>query len=447
VQFEYCFNYLCIKKTIQFQLDMLDKRQIEKVLTEQLDELEKLKNLGLCPRDEEAQVDFGSELAQVVIGVRRSGKSILCHNVLMKLGEKFAYADFDDERFLDMTSDDLDNVLEVLYKINGEFNVLFLDEIQNVEGWYLFVNRLLRKKMRVIITGSNAKLLSAELATHLTGRHEPITLYPFSFKEFCMYKNVDTNKLTTAAEGFRRAAFDEYLIQGGFPELMKVKNNTRYIGTLVDNILKRDIEKRYKIRFKLAFENLAQHLLNIAPAIIDYPELSKIIGIGSTHTTENYVKYLNEAFMIRLLHKYSAKSKQRIVDNKVYAVDVALMSEREDALVGDNLGWRLETLVYIELLRRNTPLEQDIFYYKKRPKTEEADFVVCKKNKVLQVIQVSYDISEDKTRKREINGLIAAAKGTKCDNLLLITDHERGDIEEQGYKIAIRPAYDWMLEK
>ena len=426
---------------------MLDKRKIEKALVSQQEELEALKKSGLCPRDEESQVDLNSGLAQVVIGVRRSGKSILCQNVLRNSGEKFAYVNFDDERFDGITSEDLDNILEVLYKINGDFNVLFLDEIQDVDGWHLFVNRLLRKGMRLLITGSNAKLLSAELATHLTGRHEPTTLYPFSFKEFCIYKKVDISRLTTSAEGFRRAAFDEYLHQGGFPELMRVQNNTRYIGTLVDSILKRDIENRYNIRYKLAFENLAQHLLNVAPAIIDYAELSKIVGIKSVHTTENYVKYLSDAFMIRLLHKYSPKSKQRITDSKVYAVDVALMSDREEALVGENLGWRLETLVYIELLRRNTPIEQTVFYYKKRPKTEEADFVVCKKNRVLQVIQVSYDISDAKTRRREINGLIAAAKATKCDNLLLLTDHERDDIEEKGYKVAIRPAFEWMLDK
>ena len=426
---------------------MLDKRIIEKVLTEQMEEITTAKRSKFCPRDEELQVDLESELAQVVLGVRRSGKSIMCHNVLAKQPNTFAYADFDDERLLDIASEDLENVLEVLYKIYGTFSLLFLDEIQNVDGWYLFVNRLLRKKIHIVVTGSNAKLLSAELATHLTGRYEPITLYPFSFKEFCLYKNVDVRKLTTEAEGLRRAAFDTFLSQGGFPELMKVQNSTRYIGTLVQSILKRDVEKRYRIRHILAFENLAQHLLNVAPAIIDYKELSKIVGISSAHTTENYVKYLSDAFLIRLLHKYSPKSKQRIVDSKVYAVDVALMSEREESLSGENLGWRLETMVYIELLRRNAPLEQDIFYYKKRPKTEEADFVVCRKNRVLQIIQVSYDISNEKTRNREIKGLIAAAQATKCENLLLITDHERADIHERGYSIAIRPAYEWMLDK
>ena len=122
-----------------------------------------------------------SPQAQVVIGVRRSGKSTLCYQALQSKGVKFAYADFDDERLVNLQADQLNDVLEILYKIYGDFKYLFLDEIQNVEGWHLFVNRMLRKKMHVIITGSNAKLLSSELATHLSGRNKEIPLFPFSF--------------------------------------------------------------------------------------------------------------------------------------------------------------------------------------------------------------------------------------------------------------------------
>lgn len=140
----------------------------------------------MCQRREERLVDVNSTQAQVIIGVRRSGKSTLCYQVLRDHNLKFAYADFDDERLVELKSDQLNDVLEILYKIYGDFNYLFLDEIQNVEGWHLFVNRMLRKKMHVIITGSNAKLLSGELATHLSGRNKEISLYPFSFKEFCI---------------------------------------------------------------------------------------------------------------------------------------------------------------------------------------------------------------------------------------------------------------------
>ena len=160
---------------------MIDKRIAEQVLSEQYEEIAKLQDIKLCSRKEEEQVDLDSNLAQVVIGVRRSGKSTLCYNVLKAADDKFAYVNFDDERFVDLQTADLNVVLEVLYKIYGDFKYLFLDEIQNVDGWHLFVNRLLRQRMHIIITGSNAKLLSGELATHLTGRNDQIELYPFSF--------------------------------------------------------------------------------------------------------------------------------------------------------------------------------------------------------------------------------------------------------------------------
>ena len=143
--------------------------------------------------------------------------------------------------------------------------------------------------------------------------------------------------------------------------------------------------------------------------------------------------------------KYSAKSKVRTTQEKVYAVDVALMNQREDAFVGDNLGWRLETLVLNHLIRRSKMEETDVYYLKER--SGECDFVVCRGNKVLQCIQVSYDISEEKTRKRELNGLLLASKQTKCDNLLLITDHHYEEVEESGKKIKIQPVYEWALEE
>ena len=258
------FSYLCTQNIIV----MVDKRTLEFILTDQQEEMESRAEEALCQRREETLIDFKSTQAQVVIGVRRSGKSTLCYQAMHNHSLKFAYADFDDERLVDLKADQLNDVLEILYKIYGDFQYLFLDEIQNVLGWHLFVNRMLRKKMHVIITGSNAKLLSGELATHLSGRSKEISLYPFSFREFCMMKDVDTERRTTKAEAFRRAAFDEYLKQGGFPELLMIDDNRNYVSSLVDNILKRDIEQRYKIAYKAAFENLAHHLLNVSPAIV-----------------------------------------------------------------------------------------------------------------------------------------------------------------------------------
>ena len=419
---------------------------IEKVLLEQQDELEALEVEVLIHRPEEDLINLNSKLAQVVIGVRRSGKSTLCFNALRKAGVHYAYANFDDERLEELETKDLDNVLQTLYKIYGKFDYLFLDEIQNIDGWPLFVNRLLRQRIHIIITGSNAKLLSTELATHLTGRHHKIELFPFSFKDWCSIKDVEYTRLTTKNKGLLSKAYEEYFRQGGFPELISGEENPKeYISTLIDNIISQDIKKRYKIRNIDALKRLAHHILNETPTLIVKDTLQNIIGIKSERTLGNYLMYLNQTYLISTISKYSSRSRERARNEKSYAIDVAFMDKRENAFSGENLGWRLETIVYLELLRRKAGTENDIYYYQGR--SAEADFVVCDGNNTLAVYQVSYDISNDKTRKREIKGCIAGAKATKCDNIFLITDHESEVIEEDGYTIQVIPIWEWLTRE
>lgn len=152
-------------------------------------------------------------------------------------------------------------------------------------------------------------------------------------------KSIDTKSFTTKDIAIRRGAFDEYMQQGGFPELMLIKNQKQYVANLVNNILKRDIEQRYNIAFSAGFENMANHLLNISPAIINAGELAEVFGFKSSHTARNYIEYLKQAFILVGVKKYSAKSKIRVTQEKVYAVDVALMNQRENAFAGENLGW------------------------------------------------------------------------------------------------------------
>lgn len=423
----------------------MDKRILETILSDQAEELELKKKQKFCRRKEEDLIDPDSPQAQVVIGVRRSGKSTLCYNALIRKGVKFAYVNFDDERLINLTATDLNDVLEVLYKINGDFNYLFIDEIQNIPEWYLFVNRLLRRQIHVIITGSNAKLLSGELATHLTGRHHTINLYPFSFSEYCEAKGIDTMSMSTMAVARRRAVFDDYMRKGGFPELSRLRNERDYIDELVRNILQRDIEQRFKVKHVTSFEEMSQHLLNIAPAIVVDKKLKEAFGFGSQHTAKNYVGYLKQAYLLVGLHKYSPKSLQRLTAEKVYPIDVSLMNRRSDAFSGENFGWRLETIVYLELLRRYKSQGFDIYYFSER--SGECDFVICEGRKAVVAIQVSYDISNEKTRKREISGLLLAAKKTGCKNLILLTDHSYEDIEAEDHRIAVRPVFDYLLNE
>lgn len=419
---------------------------IEKVLLEQQDELGALSNEVLIHRPEENLINLKSKLAQVVIGVRRSGKSTLCFNALRRAGVHFAYVNFDDERLESLKTEDLDNVLQTLYKVYGKFDYLFLDEIQNIDGWPLFVNRLLRQGLHILLTGSNAKLLSTELASHLTGRHHKIELFPFSFRDWCIMKEVDYSRLTTKNRGLLSKAYEEYFHQGGFPELMSgAENPKEYIGSLIDSIITQDIKRRYKIRHVDALKRLSHHILNETPTIIVKDSLQEVIGIKSERTLGNYLLYLSQTYLVSTINKYSAKSKERTRAEKAYAIDVAFMDKRENAFSGENLGWRLETIVYLELLRRKAGTDNDIYYFQGR--SAEADFVLCDGNKTLAVYQVSYDISKETTRKREVKGCIAGAKATKCNNLFLITDHESGTIEEDGYTIQVIPVWEWLTRE
>lgn len=251
--------------------------------------------------------------------------------------------------------------------------------------------------------------------------------------------------MTVKNRGILANAYDEYLRNGGFPELMYENDKRSYIDQLVRNIITQDIQRRFKVRNIDELRRMANHLLNEAPALIVQDTLQKICGIRSDHTLVKYLSYLTQTYLISTISKYSAKSRQRVRGKKYYAIDVALMDKRTDAFAGDNLGWRLETLVYLELRRRYAEANMDIYYFKEN--TAEADFVICDGNRAIAMYQVSYDISSEKTRRREIRGCIAGAKATKCNILYLITDHERDDIEESGYKIAVRPAYEWLLGK
>ena len=423
----------------------MERRVIEEVLRDQKQEFADLLSMEWCHRPEEKLIDLKSRLAQVVIGVRRSGKSILCINVIKDAGMVFGYVNFEDERLSPINSDDLNIMLECLYQIYGTFSNIFLDEIQNVKGWQHFVNRLLRSGMHVLMTGSNAKLLSSELSTHMTGRYMAIELYPFSFAEYCESQHISLAHGTTKEKGLLRKAFDDYIHDGGFPELINERRKEAYVQELISGILTNDIEKRYKIVYKDAFERMSQHLMNIAPSKLNYADISTLFGFRSNHTVENYVGYLEKAYLMCMIPRFSYRSQIRVHGNKAYTVDVSLMNMRRDAFAGENLGWRLETLVLIELLRRCRPEGLDIAYLEER--SSECDFLVCRGRSVISAVQVSFDISKERTLKREIRGLVSAAKRTGCNNLLLITDYEERVVVEEGFTIKILPAYMWLADR
>lgn len=395
-----------------------------------------------CGRLEEQDIDLGSKLAQVVTGVRRSGKSTLCLNVLKRCGRSFGYVNFDDERLAALSGNELDEVLTACIKIYGEFDILFLDEPQNIPEWALFVNRLLRSGMHVLVTGSNSNLLGGELMTHMTGRYHEIPLLPFSFSEYCAFRGVTVGDLSTKSRALQSAAFDDYLKDGAFPEVAEGEEPRQYIRTLIENIRTKDIERRYKIRYRSALKKLIDHVLNTVPSVCDADELTKLFAFRSRQTAANYVEYMERSFLVHRIAKYSTKPKLRISGEKLYPVDVSFMNARENALQGENLGWRLETVVGLELLRRSRRLFQDVYWFKDA--RHECDFVVCENRKPLEAIQVAYDLSNPKTRKREVEGAVAAAKALGLRKAKILTYSETDEVRHSsGIVIDILPAPEW----
>ena len=411
---------------------MIDEKIILQVLAEQ--------------QEEESLFEFDTKMAQVVIGVRRSGKSTICHKVLLERGIHYGYVNLDDDRLAKMTTEDLNTLLSCIYQLYGtDIPYLVLDEIQNVDGWYLFVNRLLRTDMHIFVTGSNAKLLSGELATHLTGRYNEIHLYPFSFSEYCNYHQVDTQSITTKAEAERKRAFMDYIHVGGFPEMQELRNKRAYVQSLIEAILLKDIKKRFRIRDVDALRKLAHHLINNACQEVNYDDLTKELGM-SDKTVKKYIDYLAQAFLIQLLTRHSFKSKERIRNPKAYIVDTGMQGNRDNVLAPENLGWRLENVVYIELLRRCAYDFYDVYYYKPDPRAKETDFVVCDKNRAVELIQVAYEIESPRAYDRETSSLVKASGALSCDNLTLIAFSQTRDVEIDGKTIHIISALEWLLK-
>lgn len=419
---------------------------LERILKDQREELINTDYSQFINRQEEAEIDLNSRLAQIVIGVRRCGKSTICQKVLVESNVNFAYVNFDDEALASLHSEELNDVLQVLYRIYGSFTHLFMDEIQNVPKWHLFVNRLLRQGIHIILTGSNANLLSGELSTHLTGRYNEIRLYPFSFSEYCKAKAIRTDAQTTKSTGLLLNALDNYLQQGGFPEVMSISRQDKYIASLLTAIITKDICHRYKVRYKKTLQQLANGILDRFCQEISYSDLQTIYQLSSIHTSKNYVSYLENAYLIRLVPRYSFKSIERQTMRKTYCIDNAFITNQEDALQTENLGWRLENTIAIELFRR-LKNEMQQLYYLRQNKNYEVDFAIVERNKVKQLIQVTYDFNQPKAKlyNREIGGLLKGAAATGCTDLTLIMmSGEEEDIEINGLTIHKVLAIRWL---
>lgn len=412
------------------------------IVAEQREEIKTILQTGWVNRENEKDIDPESRLVQIITGVRRSGKSTLAHRALRNTN--YAYANFDDERLGMININELNQLLEALYREYGDFSHLLLDEIQNIEGWHLFVNRLQRSNIRIIITGSNSKLLSSEFATHLTGRYSVINLFPYSFKEFLSSFGAPTFiKPTAKSKGLAIRHLEEYLLYGGFPEPVSEGKSPSYLSELFNAIVTRDILFRYNIKHTRTFREIASYLLSNFGKEISYNRIKNIFGLGSENTAKTYVEYLEEAWLIQTLPKFSFKRQESLKYRKVYNIDTGLC-QLTGLAFSENLGRIMENAVFLDLQHRSTREGYEVYYYKK---TIEVDFVIYKNRKVAYLVQVSLSIDNEKTRNREIRALVQAGKELHATRFYIITMNNEEKIQADNAIIEVVRLVDWLLRE
>ncbi len=414
---------------------------IRDVLAQQKAELEKRFKEHYIERDTKLKTGSANDnLIRVIIGPRRAGKSFFAVHWLKK-NAKFGYINFDDEKLA--AAKDFDELLAITDSLYDSPEFLLLDEIQNFDKWELVANRLQRQGRKLFITGSNSNLLSKELATHLTGRHLQITVFPFSFKEFMKQQNLEMTAAQTGEKLF------EYATHGGYPEpLVKNINHNEYLSALFDSILFKDIVKRYRIRKPNAIEDLAQFLLSNVGSEYSFQRLAELTKSKSAHTAQKYLGYLEEAFLLFSLKRFSFKTREQLTFNKkIYAIDNGFISAKSSKPTQDT-GKLYENIVAVHLKKAEIGGKLG-FYYWKNAQHEEVDFVIKENAKITKLIQVCYDVSSPDTKKREIRSLIKAKQELKCNELMVLTnDYEAEEAAEwYGEKAKIRfiPLRKWLL--
>ncbi|MDE6190416.1 MAG: ATP-binding protein [Muribaculum sp.] len=370
-------------------------------------------------------------LIKLISGPRRVGKSVFA--LLMLQGKNFAYLNFDDNRLLEKWDEDL--AMSALDDVYPDYDFMLLDEIQNLPDWDLWVSKLYRRGKNLIITGSNANMLSSEMATVLTGRYLQIEMLPFSLYETMRWKNINPEREEQSAQAIMLA--DDYMRNGGYPETIHARGITKsYLSTLFDSILLKDVAKRHNVRNTTDLYNLATYLLSNFCNPISANELAGELGLSSVATTKKFCDYLSEPYLFFYLPRFNNKLKlMNKAPKKVYVVDNGFVQSTAFNL-SENLGRLLENQVFVELLRRGYIPGQTLFYYRTR-NDKEIDFVTRKGAKVEQLIQVCYDMTSEKTRKRELDALVEAAEELHCDNLFVITNDQQEEFEWRNYKIKV----------
>jgi len=362
--------------------------------------------------------------ASVVSGIRRTGKSTLLRQLIANHAA-FNYLNFEDVRIFGFELKDFKR-LEDFFSSEGS-NLYFFDELQNVDGWERYIRTLLDNKKTVVITGSNASLLSKELGSKLTGRHLRYELFPFSFKEFLSFK--DTNPSLNN--------FEDYLQTGGMPEYIKLQNDM-ILQELFNDIIARDITVRYNLRNPKLVKELALYLLSNVGKEFSFQKLRKMYDLGSVNTVISLIGYYEDSYLLFTVPQFDFSLRSRLVNaKKVYAIDTGLIRANSVSFSQDK-GRMLENIVFIHLKR----LSKEVFYFKK---DNECDFITRDAKKKLELFQVCFELNED-NKDREINGMLAAMDYTKLKSGTILTLNQTDKLDFDNKTIIVKPVWQWLID-
>lgn len=405
----------------------------------------------IIPRD--IKIKESADTITAVIGPRRVGKTFLMLariKELLKENDKddILFVDFEDNRLVGIKPQELDELFVAHRELTGKTpKYLFFDEVHQAPQWSKFVRRLHNlNKYKMIVSGSSSKLLGKEIATELRGRYRSILVLPFSFKEFLEFKGFSYDKGVEFSEkkGDLLRLFSEYLQEGGYPLIMKEQDKFEkraIVKSYFDTIFYKDIIERHKIKNFDVIEILMNHLLENNACIFSVSSIEKMLKQKEIHTSKKtislYLKFIEEAFFVLGIEKFSYSSKKRVLNpRKTYLVDNCFQTFLSSNPM-ETKGRLLEALVLQELKRRGL----EVFYFKNG---KECDFIVKESKNLLQAIQVTFELNEE-DKQREFSGLAKAMDDLKIKQGIILTYDQEEQMEFQGKKISVVPAWKWAL--
>jgi hypothetical protein len=364
-----------------------------------------------------------SKHALIITGIRRCGKSTLLSQLISEKYPDAFFINFDDNRLYGFENSDFFRLDEVVAKQSGK--VLMFDELQEIVGWERYVRQKLDENYKVIITGSNASLLSRELGTKLTGRHISRELFPYSYSEFIFAASIKADQ----------KSLTEYLELGGFPEYINTRNS-EILSQLFDDIIIRDIVVRYGVRDIKNLQRLALYLISNIGKPVTGSKLKKVFGIASTSTIMEYFSHFESAYLFQFIPKFSYSAKAQLINpRKVYAVDNGLIGANSNSFSEDR-GRKLENAVFNYLRLSN----REIFYFLE---DEECDFIVFNKGRKPSAIQVCYDLTQENLT-RELKGLYKAMNFFGLKEGVIITMGQKERFRNNGLIAMVQPAHEFL---